>query len=92
MFNHWFINQESLQKYVLACCQQQSGGLFDKPGKHCDYYHTLYALSGLSVAQNSIEKVVLGDAANLLLPVHPLYNLPLDSFTETKNYFFDKKI
>ena len=29
------------------------GGLFDKPGKNVDPYHTCYALSGLSVAQHS---------------------------------------
>nr|CDS34335.1 chromodomain helicase dna binding protein 6 [Hymenolepis microstoma] len=29
------------------------GGLFDKPGKNVDPYHTCYALSGLTVAQHS---------------------------------------
>ena len=45
------MDQERLQKYVLSCCQQTNGGLRDKPGKSRDNYHTCYALSGLSVAQ-----------------------------------------
>jgi hypothetical protein len=27
------IDQLALQRYVLACCQDTFGGLFDKPGK-----------------------------------------------------------
>ena len=45
------MNQERLQQYILQCCQQTNGGLRDKPGKSRDNYHTCYALSGLSVAQ-----------------------------------------
>lgn len=41
----------ALQEYILICCQDPKGGLKDKPGKSVDYYHTCYALSGLSVAQ-----------------------------------------
>ena len=28
------IDQIALQRYVLACCQDERGGLFDKPGKY----------------------------------------------------------
>jgi protein farnesyltransferase subunit beta len=46
-------NQKALQRYILHCAQNiDGGGLRDKPGKHRDYYHSCYALSGLSVAQN----------------------------------------
>lgn len=53
-----------LQAYVLLCCQpalrrwdsenrilsvSPEGGLCDKPGCAPDYYHTCYALSGLSI-------------------------------------------
>ena len=44
-------NTRALQEYLLMCCQDLRGGLIDKPGKSRDYYHTCYALSGLSVAQ-----------------------------------------
>ena len=45
-------DQVALQEYLLLCCQQRDGGLKDKPGKYRDHYHTCYALSGLSIAQN----------------------------------------
>lgn len=48
------MNQEALQEYILICCQHSSGGLFDKPGKPRDVYHTCYGLSGLSVSQYPI--------------------------------------
>eukprot|EP00479_Gromia_sphaerica_P010397 TRINITY_DN4766_c0_g1_i1.p1 TRINITY_DN4766_c0_g1~~TRINITY_DN4766_c0_g1_i1.p1 ORF type:complete len:98 (+),score=19.50 TRINITY_DN4766_c0_g1_i1:37-294(+) len=51
---------EELQKYALVCCQQDNGGLRDKPGKLRDYYHTCYALSGLSVAQHDLHQPAEG--------------------------------
>jgi protein farnesyltransferase subunit beta len=40
------------QLYILAAAQLPSGrgGCRDKPGKAPDFYHTCYALAGLSVA------------------------------------------
>ncbi|CAI5461577.1 unnamed protein product [Closterium sp. Yama58-4] len=38
----------------LLCLQVPEGGLRDKPGKSRDYYHTCYALSGLTAAQHSL--------------------------------------
>jgi protein farnesyltransferase subunit beta len=35
----------------LYCQDKEAGGLWDKPGKHRDIYHTCYALSGLSLSQ-----------------------------------------
>ena len=32
-------NQKALQKYILHCGQNSTGGLRDKPGKSRDYYH-----------------------------------------------------
>lgn len=54
------LNSEALQRYVLRCCQQQEGGLRDKPGIRADLYHSCYCLSGLSAAQH--------DAAGARLP------------------------
>ncbi len=76
-------DQESLQEYLLICCQDPRGGLLDKPGRVRDYYHTCYALSGLSVAQNfdwvargRLNSRVLGPRQNLLvcLRIHVLRN------------------
>ncbi|PQP93286.1 protein farnesyltransferase subunit beta-like [Prunus yedoensis var. nudiflora] len=40
----------ALQLYLLLCSQEVNGGLKDKPGESRDFYHTCYALSGLSNA------------------------------------------
>ena len=47
-------NQHALQRYLLHCCQQDTGGLRDKPGKPRDFYHTCYCLSGLAAAQHGL--------------------------------------
>mmetsp|Transcript_2801 Transcript_2801/g.2625 ORF Transcript_2801/g.2625 Transcript_2801/m.2625 type:complete len:152 (+) Transcript_2801:963-1418(+) len=47
----WLYNQEALQGYTLFCCQDRHGGLKDKPTKGQDFYHTCYALSGMSNSQ-----------------------------------------
>ena len=44
-----------LQRYILLCAQDVNGGLRDKPSKPKDFYHTCYNLSGLSVAQHTLN-------------------------------------
>ena len=81
-------DQVALQEYLLLCCQQRDGGLKDKPGKYRDHYHTCYALSGLSIAQNFGKPVVFeGDEANRLLPSHPIYNIREDKLNQAKEHF-----
>ncbi|ODV59933.1 protein farnesyltransferase [Ascoidea rubescens DSM 1968] len=47
------MSRNCLQNYILLCCQNRRyGGLRDKPLTNPDYYHTNYALCGLSVCQN----------------------------------------
>ncbi|WKA04420.1 hypothetical protein VitviT2T_022461 [Vitis vinifera] len=86
----------ALQQYIILCSQLQEGGFRDKPGKHRDYYHTCYCLSGLSVAQYSYSKdadspplprAVFGPYSNLLEPIHPLYNVILDLYHEAHEFF-----
>ncbi|KAF5270211.1 hypothetical protein FQA39_LY08425 [Lamprigera yunnana] len=69
--NYLLFDQRALQEYILICCQNPSGGLLDKPGKPRDIYHTCYALSGLSVAQYSIDgsKCSLGPPDNKLVRI-----------------------
>lgn len=52
-------NRQKLSDYILACCQAEGdlrkgkgGGLRDKPGMRSDWYHTCYALAGLSAMHN----------------------------------------
>lgn len=86
--NYWLFNQEALQEYLLICCQHPHGGLLDKPEKNRDIYHTCYALSGLSVAQNSPRHIVIGSPnSNLVEIIHPVYNLVLSSAAEALKYF-----
>lgn len=66
----WLFVQRKLQEYLLMCCQDNSGGMRDKPGKSRDYYHTCYALSGLAIAQYNKyphTPTVLGPSTNLLV-------------------------
>lgn len=63
------LDQVALQEYILICCQHHDGGLIDKPGKPRDIYHTCYALSGLSIAQNCFanKPVVVGSVQNKIV-------------------------
>ncbi|XP_052196604.1 protein farnesyltransferase subunit beta [Diospyros lotus] len=90
-----FFNSTALQQYILLCSQVDSG-FRDKPGKHKDYYHTCYCLSGLSVCQYSSSKkagsqplprTLLGPFNNLLQPVHPIFNVVLERFNEAHEFF-----
>ena len=49
-------DQCALQAYILLACQNHKGGLFDKPGKNPDLFHTNYASSGLILSQESLIK------------------------------------
>eukprot|EP01032_Pedospumella_encystans_P021557 gene21557-24443_t len=55
-------NQQALQRYILHCAQNlEGGGMRDKPGKSRDFYHSCYALSGLSIAQSCITSSLKSD-------------------------------
>mmetsp|Transcript_18947 Transcript_18947/g.52877 ORF Transcript_18947/g.52877 Transcript_18947/m.52877 type:complete len:665 (-) Transcript_18947:390-2384(-) len=45
-----------LERYILLCAQEITGGLRDKPSKPRDFYHTCYNLSGLSIAQHCSQQ------------------------------------
>jgi len=46
-------NVHMLERYILLCAQEPTGGLRDKPSKPRDFYHTNYNLCGLSIAQHN---------------------------------------
>ncbi|CAK9292631.1 unnamed protein product [Gordionus sp. m RMFG-2023] len=87
--DNWIFDSEALQEYILICCQSLTGSLIDKPGKPKDYYHTCYALSGLSVAQHSFNNkpFIIGNPNNDLSYIHPLYNLEINAERKAKSYF-----
>jgi len=81
-------NSEALQAWVLVHCQVPSaGGLRDKPGKHPDYYHSCYCLSGLSAAQHCPGARLLGPAGNRLGQADPLVNVVSDKLQRARQHF-----
>ncbi|XP_076240032.1 protein farnesyltransferase subunit beta-like [Calliopsis andreniformis] len=88
MYKYWLFDQAILQEYLLICCQHPRSGFVDNPGSSQDMYHTCYALSGLSVAQNSLMQVIIGPPKmNLVEPIQPLYNLLPTAVNEALKYF-----
>lgn len=102
--NTTLFSQYSLQKYIIHCCQNNDyGGLRDKPGKSRDYYHSCYALSGLSCSQYSylVKKESkrclylysnelhhkLDKLANLVQPTSVVYNIGLNKLKNALDYF-----
>ncbi|ANZ76784.1 BA75_03912T0 [Komagataella pastoris] len=49
------LDRAALKNYILICCQEENGGLRDKPGKRPDFYHTNYVLCGLSLCQHETK-------------------------------------
>lgn len=84
-----------LQSYIFLCQVSSTGGFRDKPEKNPDLYHTCYALSGLSIAQSfahSCHNKVFGGEQNLLEPVHPIYNITINSYNDALSYFSNTTI
>lgn len=64
---HW-INRESLISFILSCQDDKRGGFSDRPGDTPDAFHTLFAITGLSL---------LGyDNSGTLQDIDPVYCLP----------------
>mmetsp|Transcript_5893 Transcript_5893/g.6125 ORF Transcript_5893/g.6125 Transcript_5893/m.6125 type:complete len:446 (+) Transcript_5893:1476-2813(+) len=86
------MNSIELQKYILHCAQCNDGGLRDKPGKGRDFYHTSYALSGLTAAQwladeDNHQIQVYGDQENLLEKASCVYNISTNKVLNAISYF-----
>ena len=83
-------NPEALTEYILLCCQHYSGGFRDKPGASKDYYHTCYALSGLSLAHNcsSVDQEIQPEFGPLdLEPINPFFNVTQSKAEKFLRYF-----
>jgi protein farnesyltransferase subunit beta len=63
----------------------------DKPGKVSDFYHSCYALSGLSFAQSQVgseKKVFFQEIEeNTLNVVDPVFNVDPNKLEKAKAYF-----
>ncbi|CAD8113346.1 unnamed protein product [Paramecium sonneborni] len=70
--NQQLMNVYELQKYIHIC-QSPTGGIFDKPSKSPDAYHTSYGLSGYSLSDNQF--------------LNPIYNIPNKSIEFVRQFF-----
>ena len=87
-------DQLSLQAYILFACQnKKSGGLFDKPGKSPDLYHTNYSTAGLSLSQEcQIEECKLSldtDLDKVFEKVNPIYCTTDDNVKKAIKYYYE---
>ncbi|KAI4469004.1 geranylgeranyl transferase type beta subunit [Holotrichia oblita] len=82
-------NRAALQEYILICCQHYDGGLLDKPGKPRDTYHTCYTISGLSIAQHSLngKLYILGTQNNKVAETNPIFNIKPHLAMKAVSYF-----
>jgi protein farnesyltransferase subunit beta len=81
---HLLYSEKDLQEYILFYCQDiKKGGLWDKPGKHRDIYHTAYALSGLTLSQD-LSGIINSTS---MVPVNPLYNITTKSYNQAVEWF-----
>lgn len=84
-------DQLSLQAYILFCCQNPNGGLFDKPGKPPDFFHTNYATAGLICSQECFidkTKVCLYyDLNNEFKDLNPIFCVPESKVRKARKYF-----
>lgn len=95
LFESWLYDSASLQEFILNKCQTKCGLLRDKPGHAPDFYHTCYALSGLSLSQHQPDGSIFDiglKQANILDTTHPLFNLSITSLNDCFEYFRNKKI
>lgn len=88
---HELFSRAALKTYLLNCCQDLRGGLRDKPGMRSDFYHTNYALMGLSLAEHvydpAYEPRVQVEGTNYTAPVHPLFGLPIETVETARSRF-----
>lgn len=91
-----------LQRYILLCAQEVSGGLRDKPSKPRDFYHSCYNLSGLALSQHSGIATPSSDESNSVgeeggdfghptfsrvASSHPCYNIRLSRVQTVLKHF-----
>ncbi|TPX33719.1 protein farnesyltransferase [Synchytrium microbalum] len=91
--------RDAMQKWVIVFGQGAKGGLRDKPGKNPDYYHSCYALSGLSISQHlyrfSSDTPGGFDICNDRGDVQPVFGVPNNRLLPTHpihNVRFDKAV
>ena len=62
-----WIDADKMKEFILACQDEESGGIADRPGDITDPFHTLFGLTGLSL---------LGHYKDDIKPVNPVLCMP----------------
>jgi protein farnesyltransferase subunit beta len=88
-------DQLALQGYILFCCQSSHGGLFDKPGKYPDLFHTNYAMLGLALSQktileNNITVSLCYDEEMNFSEIDPVFTISAERLKNAKEYYRKK--
>ncbi|KFD61950.1 hypothetical protein M514_07701 [Trichuris suis] len=53
-----WIDKDCLRQFILACQEEEEGGIADRPGDEPDPFHTLFGLAGLSLlGESSLQRV-----------------------------------
>jgi protein farnesyltransferase subunit beta len=82
-------NSARLLQYVIGACTHGNGGFKDKPDTHRDYYHTCYALSGLSIvlANDKLTNSSIDLGMSQLKETDPVYNVTVDKLGRARAFF-----
>lgn len=67
---HW-INKDKLVKFILACQDDEDGGIADRPGDMVDPFHTLFGVAALSLLHDDTVK-----------DINPIFCMPQEIITE----------
>lgn len=88
-----WLDAEPLARYVLLCCQDEHGGMKDKPGKRRDQYHTCYSVSGLSLAQHRYDtSFELGQGKGKgVLEIDLIYPVEVNKLRKYRAFMQDKE-
>lgn len=89
------IDHQRLLNFILACQDDEQGGMSDRPGNWVDPYHTMFGLASLSLichhyktSEISAEQKfhqLLGEICERLRPVNPMLCLPENCMPEERS-------
>lgn len=82
------VDCKRLTRFILACQDEDQGGLSDRPGNMVDPYHTMFGIAGLSLLCHHYKdkketddeefNQLVEDLSNLLKQVNPMLCVPED--------------
>ena len=88
-FLHCIINNDFI--ICVACSNIVVNVSADKPGKGRDFYHTCYALSGLSIAQHhhspATARSCYGDSGNMIKRTAAVFNIGADKAAAALKFY-----